>query len=81
MKVKICVGTTCHLMGSSTLVEAFENFEKDIQEKVFLEYSTCFGACQGNFSPPVVKINNDFFENLTPEKFRNTIIEELKKGE
>jgi len=81
MKVKICVGTTCHLMGSSTLVEAFESFEEDIQNKVSLEYSTCFGACQGNFIPPVVKINNDFFENVTSEKLRNIIIEELKKGE
>ena len=27
MKVKICVGTTCHLMGASTLIDVFEKFD------------------------------------------------------
>jgi len=32
----------------------------------------CLGAC---INAPVVQINNDFYENLTPEKVENIIAE------
>lgn len=81
MKVKICVGTTCHLMGASALVEVIESFEDEIKKGISLEYSTCFSACQGQFVPPVVKIGEEFFGNMTPENLKNTLIAKLQKGE
>jgi len=81
MKIKICVGTSCHLMGAPSIIEAYDNYEKDIKDKITLEYSTCFSACQGLYSSPVVKINEEFFGNMTPESFRKTIISKLEKGE
>ena len=33
MKLKICVGTTCHLMGAPALIESLEGLEKEIRDK------------------------------------------------
>lgn len=81
MNVKICVGTTCHLMGASTLIESLELLENNIKSKIKIEYATCFSACQGTFTPPVIKINDNFFGNMTPENFRKLIITTIAEGE
>ena len=80
MNVKICVGTTCHLMGASTLIESLELLENDLKSKIVIEYAACFSACQGNFTPPVVKINDEFFGNMTPESLRKLIIDKVVEG-
>lgn len=81
MKIKICVGTSCHLMGSPALMDTYENFEENIKNRITLEYSTCFSACQGVYTSPVIKINEEIFGDMTPESFRNLIISKLEKGE
>ena len=81
MNVKICVGTTCHLMGASTLIESLDLLENDIKSKIKIEYATCFSACQGTFTPPVIKVNDIFFGNMTPDKFRKLITTSIQEGE
>lgn len=81
MNVKICVGTSCHLMGASALIEAYENYEEEIKNRINLEYATCFSACQGSFPSPVIKIDEEFFGNMTPESFRKTIKFKLEQGD
>ncbi|MBN1467765.1 MAG: NAD(P)H-dependent oxidoreductase subunit E [Fusobacteriaceae bacterium] len=81
MKVKICVGTTCHLMGASTLIDVFEKFDDRIKKNYSLEYATCFSACQGHYKPPVIKINDELYENMSPENFKSILITKLERGE
>lgn len=81
MKVKICVGTTCHLMGAPALIESLETLENDIKSKIEPEYATCFSACQGQYIPPVIKIGEEYFGNMTPTSLKKILIEKLQKGE
>ena len=47
MKVTICVGSTCHLLGSKTVVETFKNLvaRHNLQDKVALSGTFCMGKC------------------------------------
>ena len=47
MKVTICVGSTCHLLGSRTVVERFKALveEHQLQDRVELSGKFCMGKC------------------------------------
>ena len=47
MKVTICVGSTCHLMGSRTVVERFQALvaEHHLEDRVQLSGTFCMGKC------------------------------------
>ena len=47
MKVTICVGSTCHLLGSRTVVDQLKALvdENHLQDKVELSGKFCMGKC------------------------------------
>lgn len=47
MKVTICVGSTCHLLGSRTVVDQFKALvaENHLEDKVQLSGKFCMGKC------------------------------------
>ena len=47
MKVTICVGSTCHLLGSRTVVDEFKSLveKNQLQDKVQLSGKFCMGKC------------------------------------
>ncbi|MBR1822272.1 MAG: (2Fe-2S) ferredoxin domain-containing protein [Clostridia bacterium] len=47
MKVTICVGSTCHLMGSKTVVERFQQLveQHHLEDRVELSGKFCMGKC------------------------------------
>lgn len=81
MKIKICVGTSCHLMGASTLIDALAKIDNKVEKEIVVEYATCFSACQGNYASPVVKIDDEYYGNMTPESLKKTIKTLLEAGE
>ncbi len=47
MKVTICVGSTCHLLGSKSVVETFKRLveEHHLEDRVSLSGTFCMGKC------------------------------------
>ena len=68
--VQICVGSSCHLKGSSEIVQLFESAinEHNLSEEVFLMGSFCIGKC--NRLGVSVQINDDVHVGVTKENFR-----------
>lgn len=77
--IQICRTTSCYLRGSDKLLEVCANFLKldpgeTSENKLFtVEEVECLGACA---NAPVVQINDDYFEDLTPKNFQG-ILEKL----
>lgn len=48
MKVTICIGSSCHLKGSRTVVERLQQLvnENNLSNKVELAGTFCMGECQ-----------------------------------
>ena len=68
--VQICVGSSCHLKGSSEIVQLFEEAiaEHRIDDEVVLTGSFCIGQC--NRVGVTVQVNDDVHVGVTRENFR-----------
>ena len=82
--VQVCVGSSCHLKGSETIVELFEAAisEHHVEDDVVLTGSFCIGKC--NRVGVTVQINDDVHVGVTRENFReffNKNILEVIKNE
>ena len=78
--IQVCHNISCALMGADSLVEYLEKklaIKKGATTKdnLFTLISVeCLGSCA---TAPMMQINQDFYENLTPRKV-DRILEELK---
>ena len=63
VKVSICTGTACFVMGASDIMLLEEKIPEQLKEKVDLQIEglTCMGNCknQKTGKPPFVKINDE----------------------
>ncbi len=68
--VQVCVGSSCHLKGSSEIVELLQNAvtEYNIDDEVVLSGSFCIGKC--NRVGVTVQVNDDIHVGVTRENFR-----------
>lgn len=79
--IQICRTTPCWLCNSEGILNTIkEKLGIDVgettQDKLFtIKEVECLGAC---VNAPVVQINNDYYENLTPQKVED-IITKLSK--
>ncbi len=80
LEVKICIGTTCYIMGASQLQHLEDYLAKEYLEYVDISGSQCLGCCQDkNYdNAPFVKIGDDIMGNATIAKVINEIEERLK---
>lgn len=81
--VMVCQTLPCGLRGAQSIVNAFEEHLKlkvgeTDGDKIFtLKKVECLGSCT---TAPVAQINDDYFENLTPEKVRDIVLA-LRNGQ
>jgi NADH-quinone oxidoreductase subunit E len=80
--VQVCTTTPCWLCGSAKIVDAIEknlgvHMGESTKDGLFSTMEVeCLGACA---NAPMIQINDDFYEDLTPET-TNSLLENLKKG-
>ncbi len=46
ISVKVCLGTTCHLMGSSHLQSLEQDLPQYLRDRVEIKWSRCLGHCK-----------------------------------
>jgi NADH-quinone oxidoreductase subunit E len=81
--IQVCTTTPCWLRGSADIVETCKkelgiDLKENTKDGLFtLGEGECLGACA---NAPVVRINDDYYEDLTPEIMKD-IINKLRAGE
>ena len=77
VKVQICIGTTCYIMGASKLQSLEEYLPSELKNITEISGSQCLGCCRnGNYGKaPFVKINGEIMANATTA----SIIEKISK--
>lgn len=65
MKIKVCIGSSCHIKGSRQVVEQLQDLieKNSLHDKVELAGAFCMGECM---SGVCVKINDKMF-SVKPE--------------
>ena len=80
ISVKVCVGTTCFVMGGANLQELNEIIPKKYGDKVEVVGSNCLGLCSINWEyskAPYVKVDDDVVSEATVEKVLEAIDKKL----
>ena len=79
MTITICIGSSCHLKGSRTIIQKLEELitERQLNDKIELNGSFCLGECSKGVC---VKINDELF-SVSPETvntfFENEVLRRL----
>ena len=77
LPVKVCAGTSCHLMGNQEIIEALENMPVQYRNQIEMGFTSCFGACEKG---PCVLVGDKLIYHATPEEVLQAIKKELKSG-
>ena len=80
ISVKVCLGTTCFVMGGANLQELVDIIPRKYGDKVEVSGTNCLGMCsiQWNYSKaPYVKVDDDVITEATVEKVLEAIEKKL----
>ena len=84
IEVRVCLGTTCFVMGSSNLQNLTELIPPKFGDKVEVVGSPCLGVCSTNWEyskAPYVKVNDTIVQEATVDKVIEEIERQLGKNE
>ena len=76
MKVTVCIGSSCHIKGSRSVVEQLQYLiaENNLGDKVDLGGTFCMGKCQQGVCVTV----DDTFFSVTPDTVTDFFEKEVK---
>jgi NADH:ubiquinone oxidoreductase subunit E len=80
VSVKVCLGTTCFVMGSANLQELILSVPKKYGNRVEVSGVPCLGLCSIDWEfskAPYVKVNDNVVKEATVEKVLAAIDKEL----
>ena len=77
MIIQVCVGSSCHLKGSSEIVELLQKAveEYHLETQVTLAGSFCIGKC--NRIGVTVQVDDDVYTGITRETFQEFFKEKV----
>ena len=76
IKIRVCQGTACFVMGASELMEAFENMPKEWNDVLDVAAVPCLNFCNDRSeigSMPYVTVNDVPYAGMTSVKLRAMI--------
>ena len=77
MIIQICVGSSCHLKGSTEIVELLQKAVEDyhLEDEITLSGSFCIGKC--NRVGVTVQVDDDIHVGITRENFKEFLQEQV----
>lgn len=74
LKIEVCAGTSCHLLGNQAIIDALESMPVSWQKQIRLGYRSCLGNCGRG---PCVTIGEQLLEQASPEKVLAVVKQQL----
>ena len=83
VNVKICMGTTCFVMGASDLQELTDIIPEKYGDRVDVSASPCLDFCSSNSESqaPYVMVDLEVINKATVEKVLEVIDRKLENGQ
>jgi len=72
--IEICVGTSCHLMGSNLIIDYLNNLPEKMKEKIELKHISCMDECEKG---PRVRVGDQVISFATPEKVQKALQQKI----
>lgn len=83
IKVEICCGTACYLLGAAKLMDIEAQLPANVKDRVEIEARTCLDLCERENlgGAPFVRINGtEIIAQATPETVMARILELSGEG-
>lgn len=80
INVKVCLGTTCFVMGASHLQELINKIPEKYGDKVEVSDVPCLGVCCKSWElskAPYVKVDDEIIGEATADKIYSAIDQKL----
>ena len=79
MKITICVGSTCHLLGSQRVVDRFKELvhEYKLEDKVELAGKFCMGQCGKGVCVSIDDVSHSIQPEETDAFFKTEVLAKL----
>lgn len=79
LKVVICSGTTCYVMGGSDLLLLEEHIPEQYRSRIEIEGSTCLGLCKDRKygKAPYVRVGDSIIDAASITRILEKIAEKL----
>lgn len=80
IKLKLCAGTMCYVMGGAQLVEVGDLLTDEEKQHVEISLSPCLGHCDGQQTPPFAEIDGELIQHANKEIIIQIIKEKLRNA-
>ncbi len=82
LQVEICMGTTCHIFGSSELLRVEDFLPEEMKDAVEVKAVACLSACNNdNFGgAPFVRVGGSVVSRATINSILDEVARKLKEG-
>ena len=79
VKVEVCVGSHCALVGGLNILESLEDLKKDYPEQIELKKVECMDVCDDIKRSPVVKVDDEVITAAKSEVVMSKVMERIEK--
>ena len=82
IRVKVCVGTTCYVMGGGDLLIIKDLLPPHMHNKVTVDFIPCLGHCKkhGASKAPFVEVNGSVLTSCSTLSILNYLEERIQRG-
>ncbi len=78
IKLKLCAGTMCYVMGGAQLMEVEELLSAEEKQYVEITLSPCLQRCNGQDTPPFAELDGEIITGVSKEILLRIIKEKLR---
>ena len=78
VKVEICAGSHCSLVGALNILETLEELQEKYPEQIKIKKHECMDMCENIKNVPVVKVDGEVITSAQTQKVISKIMERIK---
>jgi NADH:ubiquinone oxidoreductase subunit E len=78
VKVEICVGSHCSLVGALNILDTLEELQSEYPEQIKIERVECMDRCEDIKNAPVVKVDDDLITSAQTQMVISKVMERIK---
>ena len=79
VKVEVCVGSHCALVGGLNILESLEELQNDYPGQIKIKKVECLDVCDDIKTLPVVKIDDEVITAAKSEVVMSRVMERIEK--
>lgn len=78
VKIKICVGSHCSLVGALNILDNLEELKEEYPEQIQIERLECMDRCEDIKNAPVVKVDDELITSAQSQMVISKVMERIE---